>query len=141
MTAPAKVEQRHRVDYTVSDSHEASALLSALRNMHCDRPHSIFGPPCERCLSTVHDALAKAICVIRTDAEQRGREAERERIENALGIGGVLRYDEHIITGTMRRAENGDWFWVDDVFAAIRGPQERSDEDHSRARGQRKEGE
>ena len=74
----AKVEQRHRVDYSVSDSHEASALLSALRNMHCDRPHSIFGPPCERCLSTVHDALAKAICVIRTDAEQRGRDDERE---------------------------------------------------------------
>lgn len=65
-------------DYTASDSHEASALLSALRNMHCDRPHPIFGPPCERCLSTVHDALAKALCVIRAAGYAAGVKDERE---------------------------------------------------------------
>lgn len=79
MTEQAKVEQRHREDYTASDSHEASALLSALRNMHCDQPHYIMGPPCARCMSTVHDALAKAICVIRAAGYAAGVKDERER--------------------------------------------------------------
>lgn len=48
-------------DYDAHESREATALISSFRNMHCDRPHPIFGPPCERCLSMIHDGLAKAI--------------------------------------------------------------------------------
>lgn len=74
----ADVTDKDREAYTAADSHEASALLSALRNMHCDRPHSIFGPPCERCLSIVHDALAARLGVIRRQAREEGRREERE---------------------------------------------------------------
>lgn len=76
------VTVKDREAYTAADSHEASALLSALRNMHCDRPHSIFGPPCERCLSTVHDALAARLGVIRRQARAEGRREEREAAAN-----------------------------------------------------------
>ena len=79
----ADVTDKDREAYTAADSHEASALLSALRNMHCDRPHSIFGPPCERCLSIVHDALAARLGVIRRQAREEGRREEREACASA----------------------------------------------------------
>lgn len=74
-----KVTDKDREAYTAADSHEATALLSALRNMHCDQPHYIIGPPCQRCLSTVHDALATAIGVIRRQAIATARAEEREQ--------------------------------------------------------------
>lgn len=78
------VTDKDREAYTAADSHEATALLSALRNMHCDSPHPIFGPPCERCLSTVHDALASAIGVIRRQAIAAARAEERKACVAAI---------------------------------------------------------
>ena len=56
------------VNYTAADSHEATALISALRQQSCDAVHYIGQGVCERCLSTVHDALASALCVMREQA-------------------------------------------------------------------------
>ena len=59
-------------NYTAQDSHEASSLIAALQKLKCDSIHYIGQGVCPRCLSTVHDALAAALAVVRAEGRKQG---------------------------------------------------------------------
>jgi hypothetical protein len=93
-------------EYSVKEARDATALLNRLRSMSCDRPHPIIGPPCERCLSTVHDALAQALAAARWDAmhEAAGICIQYDGANGGIGLACAERIYASC-SGTGKRAE------------------------------------
>ena len=68
-----------REGYSASESHEAAALIEALRKLTCNSIHYVGQGVCGSCYANVHDGLAKAIYVIRASARAEGAAEAFER--------------------------------------------------------------
>lgn len=80
-------------NYTAQDSHESSSLIAALQRLKCDSIHYIGQGVCPRCLSTVHDALAAALAVVRAEGRKQGLEEAAMRCEE-LVTGGTYAVEQ-----------------------------------------------